>query len=122
MQSIRLTVDQIAKLRKVPGSGAGIIKFACKRYETGELVIQNTTIDKNSENVLQVFPIRRKPKYPDDQIRRILDAHFANPRDYSKQIAELDRQIGAMMQEYASMPVIIENSPEWEDQDVDKQQ
>ena len=110
MHSIRLTTEQITRLRKSPSLGASIIKFACKRYRTGEIVIQNRTEGKICESALQVFPLREKPEYPDSQIRMILDAHFANPRDYSKQLAALDEQIKEMMKEYAKVPLIVENN------------
>ena len=97
MDSIRLRTDQIAKLRKVPGLGASIIATAIRRYERGEIVIRLLPNEQKGEDALQVFPLRKAPRYPDDHVRLILDAHFASPIDYSAAIAKLDDEIDAML-------------------------
>lgn len=77
MSSIRLRKDQIDRLR-ASGMGAAIIRHAVKRWKRGDFVIGNAETERKDKNLLQIFPIWRKPKgVVDWQIREILDKHFA---------------------------------------------
>jgi len=77
MSSIRLRKDQIDRLR-ASGMGAAIIRHAVKRWKRGDFVIGNAETERKDKNLLQIFPIWRKPRgVVDWQIREILDKHFA---------------------------------------------
>lgn len=96
MSSVRLYARQIARFS--PGNGAKIIACAVRRYQSGEFVIQNNNVGKNSSDVLRIFPIRKKPPFPDETLRRILDAHFNTPRpELDREIKKLDAIIAEML-------------------------
>lgn len=78
MSSVRLYKRQIERFSH--GNGAKVIACALRRYRDGELVIGSGSHDKDPGNILQLFPVWKKPDVPDALLRQILDAHFDTPR------------------------------------------
>ena len=107
MSSIRLYKHQVEKLKQSKSSGLDIIKFAIKRYDNKEFINKDIVIVNDNE--LIVYSIRERTwNYSDAMIRLILDLHLKYPKDYSKQINNLDDQINSFFSQYQNMPYIIE--------------
>ncbi|MBS1369760.1 MAG: hypothetical protein HPZ91_07355 [Lentisphaeria bacterium] len=101
MSSVRLYARQIQRF--APGTGALVIACAVRRYQAGEIVIQPGRHADEPGNVLQLFPIRRKPPFADSLLRDILDAHFDTPRaKLELEIQQLDRIIAEMFRQLPS--------------------
>lgn len=82
MSSVRLYKRQIERFSH--GNGAKVIACALRRYRDGELVIGSGSHDKDPGNILQLFPVWKKPDVPDALLR---------------QIQRLDRVIGEMFRQ-----------------------
>jgi hypothetical protein len=98
MPGLRLRACQVKRLRSADVAGSVIIESAVKRWQVREIVVQNDEDVKKSKNALQHYSIRNKEilDLGGAKIRRILDAHFNNPADFSKEIADLDKEIEAL--------------------------
>lgn len=97
MPTIRFRPDQIAALSRLD-CPARVIECAVRRWRKGEIVAGFSKSHHHGEKLLQPFSIWKRPRgLQDHQIRAILDAHFANPIDYSSKIAALDRDITASL-------------------------
>jgi hypothetical protein len=99
MPNIRLRQDQIDRLRRT--AGAYVINSAIERYDAGEIkiVVQKRSKRRKGKNVLRVYSTRNERAlelYKEGKIQAVLDAHWNNPVDHSKQIDLLDKQIEAM--------------------------
>ena len=115
MASVRLREEQIRRLRE-SGNAAAIIRYAVKRWKRGDFAIGAKPKRRRGGELLQVFPIWRKPDgVADWQLREILDQHWA-VRDEAfmayleKDIARLDREIEEMFK--LLPPFIIEGDME----------
>ena len=111
MASVRLREEQIRRLRE-SGNVAALIRYAVKRWKRGDFTIGTKPKRRRGGELLQVFPIWRKPDgVADWQLREILDRHFA-VRDVArdKEIARLDREIAEMFK--LLPPFIIEGDME----------
>ena len=115
MASVRLRADQIQRLRE-SGNAAAIIRYAVKRWKRGDFTIGTKPKRRRGGELLQVFPIWRKPDgVADWQLREILDQHWA-VRDEAfmayleKDIARLDKEIAEMFK--LLPPFIIEGDME----------
>ena len=111
MASVRLREEQIRRLRE-SGNAAALIRYAVKRWKRGDFTIGTKPKRRRGGELLQVFPIWRKPDgVADWQLREILDRHFA-VRDVArdKEIARLDREIAEMFK--LLPPFIIEGDME----------
>ena len=111
MANVRLREEQIRRLRE-SGNVAAIIRYAVKRWKRGDFTIGTKPKRRRGGELLQVFPIWRKPDgVADWQLREILDRHFA-VRDVArdKEIARLDREIAEMFK--LLPPFIIEGDME----------
>lgn len=98
MSSVRLYKRQIERFSH--GNGAKVIACALRRYRDGELVIGSGSHDKDPGDILQLFPVWKKPDVPDALLRQILDAHFDTPRlELDREIQRLDRVIGEMFRQ-----------------------
>ena len=101
MSSVRLRKDQITRLR-ASGMGAAIIRHAVMRYRRGDFVIGNAPPKTENKNLLQIFPIWKKPRGLHDwQIRAILDAHFAKKDEVL--LARINRDLEAAEQEVENL-------------------
>lgn len=67
MSSVRLYKRQIDRFSH--GNGAKVIACALRRYRDGELVIGSGSHDKDPGNILQLFPVWKKPDVPDALLR-----------------------------------------------------
>ena len=115
MASVRLRADQIQRLHE-SGTPAAIIRYAVKRWKRGDFTIGSKPKRTRGGELLQVFPIWRKPDgVADWQLREILDQHWA-VRDEAfmayleKDIARLDKEIAEMFK--LLPPFIIEGDME----------
>ena len=111
MASVRLREDQIRRLRE-KDNAAAVIRYAVKRWKRGDFAIGAKPKRTRRGELLQVFPIWRKPDgVADWQLREILDQHWS-VRDTSRdaEIARLDREIAEMFK--ILPPVIIEEEKE----------
>lgn len=109
MPSVRLFADQAARLRD-SGMGAEIIRQAVARYRRGELVVSMRHSRRKAEKLLQ-FNIGKVPEgITSKRLRAILDAHFATPlpnaAENEREIARLDREISAMMNELENVEFV----------------
>lgn len=108
--TIRLYPDQIERLKKAHPMGGNIIRFAVKRYENNEFKIEEISKEDHSQRgKLDFFYMRGKPDgFTDSQIRMILDSHFKNPIDHSKEIEQLDREIEFLFKQHNSI-IFLDN-------------
>ena len=109
MSSVRLREDQIKRLRAKGNAGA-IIRYAVTRWKRGDFVIGNKPKRKKRGELLQVFPIWRKPaEVADWQLREILDQHWTNRdealhKKLGQEIKRLDKEIEEM---YKLLPPFV---------------
>ena len=115
MASVRLREEQIIRLRE-SGNAAAVIRYAVSRWKRGDFVIGNKPKREKPKELLQVFPIWRKPDGVEDwQLREILDQHW-KVRDEEfrkrteKEIRILDDRIGEMFK--LLPPIVIEKRVE----------
>ena len=95
---ISLRLDQVERMRKSSAPMSAIIASAVYRFEHHEFLVEKTATKRASRNTgnFVSIHIRNRPDYSDAKIRAILDAHFAKPRDYSREIARLERDIAQL--------------------------
>lgn len=92
--TINIYKDQ---LKRMPRQTIDVIRFAVKRYKTGEIMVRNARRDKN--RTLVPFAVKKRFGMPDELLRAIIDAHLDNPRDYSKELKVLNLRVELMMAE-----------------------
>ena len=111
MASVRLREEQIRRLRE-SGNVAALIRYAVKRWKRGDFTIGTKPKRRRGGELLQVFPLWRKPDGVTDwQLREILDQHWA-VRDvtHDRELARLNREIVEIVQ--LLPPFIIEGDME----------
>lgn len=92
--TINIYKDQ---LKRMPRQTIDVIRFAVKRYNAGEIMVQNARRDKNRK--LVPFTVKKRFGIPDELLRAIIDAHLDNPRDYDKELRILDLRVELMIAE-----------------------
>lgn len=108
MSSVRLYAHQVEYLKKSV-NGASVIAAAIKRYRRGDFETYLKENPQNTQNVLQVYSISKKPPIDPELLRRILDLHLTVEDEVLKKQIEHDKRIVAEMEKavFAS-PYIIE--------------
>lgn len=102
-------MDQIRRLRE-KGDAGRVIQYAVHRWRRGDFVIGKKPRRKKGGDLLQVFPLWRKPDGVEDwQLREILDQHWKVPDEalhakLKEEIAMLDKEIAEM---YKLLPTFI---------------
>ena len=103
VSSIRLYKSQIDILKKSKGYGSKVITFALKRLRNGEITQKAITLDEP----LLPYSVRIDLPYSDKDIREILQAHFDNPKDRSKEIEMCDKEVDYLMSLYTGRPYLL---------------
>ncbi len=108
MSSVRLYAHQVEYLKKSV-NGASVIAAAIKRYRRGDFETYLKEKPKDTQNVLQVYSISKKPNIEPELLRRILDLHLTVEDEFLKRQIERNKRIVAEIEKSVfAKPYIIE--------------
>lgn len=114
--NIRLYDYQVERLKSGRRSGASVLRYAFRRYQSGELgeiVVQNEDKKEKAQNVpqLESYSIRTRFPVSDAVMREILRRHWEKPdlqraKDLQEEIDQLNEEIEEYFRNYSGAEYI----------------